>query len=117
MGYIAEIFYAPDSVDFSSVTASHRGGIYSSLSTILSIMFLLNLILMIFNLLPLPTFDGSSMLIFFVKGDQAKKVFEFINNPGFTFFSIIIAWNAFDYIFYPIHTFVLNLIIPGVSYH
>ncbi len=116
IGYASEIFMAPESINFSSVTASVDGGIYASLSTILSIFFSLNLILMIFNLLPLPTFDGSSLLLFFFEGEQAKKVFHFINNPGFAFFSIIIAWNLFDYVFGPIHLFAINLLYPGVSY-
>ena len=116
IGYAADIFYAPDSIDFSHITASNLGGIYSSIGTFLSIHFSLNVILMFFNLLPLPTFDGSSILIFFVKGEQARKVFEVINNPRFAFFSLIIAWNVFDYIFGPIHLFAINLLYPGVSY-
>ena len=117
IGYAADIFYAPDSIDFSHVTASFEGGIYSTLSVFLSILFSLNLILMLFNLLPLPTFDGSNLLLFFVKGEQARKVFEFIHNPKFTFFSVFVAWNIFDYIFYPIHLFAINLLYPGVSYY
>jgi Zn-dependent protease len=116
IGYAADIFYAPDSIDFSHVTASINGGIYSNLSIFLSILFSLNLILLLFNLLPFPTFDGSSLLLFFVKGEQATKVFEFIHNPRFTIFSVIVAWNIFDYIFYPIHLFAINLLYPGVSY-
>jgi Zn-dependent protease len=116
IAYAADIFYAPDSIDFSHITASNLGGLYSSIGTFLSILFSLNVILMFFNLLPLPTFDGSSILIFFVKGEQARKVFEVINNPRFAFFSLIIAWNVFDYIFGPIHLFAINLLYPGVSY-
>jgi len=117
MGYAADIFYAPDSIDFSHVTASEFGGMYSTLAIFLSILFSLNIILLFFNLLPLPTFDGSSLLLFFAKGEQAERVFEFVNNPRFAFFSLIIAWNVFDYIFGPIHLFAINLLYPGVSYH
>lgn len=116
VGYAADVFYAPDSIDFSHITASDIGGIYSSIAIFLSIMFSLNIILLFFNLLPLPTFDGSSIILLFVKGDKAQKVFEIINNPRFAFFSLIIAWNIFDYIYGPIHLFAINLLYPGVAY-
>jgi Zn-dependent protease len=117
IGYAYGVFNAPASINFSAVTESSGGGLYGSLATILSIFFSLNLILMMFNLLPLPNFDGSSILLFFVEGEQAKKVFAFINNRSFFFISIFIAWRVFDYIFSPIHLFAINLLYPGVSYH
>jgi Zn-dependent protease len=116
IGYVFGIFYPPESINFSSITAATGGGFYSSLATILSIFFSLNLILMLFNLLPLPLFDGGSLLLFFVKGERVEKVFEFIHNPGFKFLSIIIAWGIFDYLFGPIHLFVINHLYPGVFY-
>ena len=117
IGYACGVFYAPESINFSVVTAAASEGLYESLSMILSIFLSLNLILMLFNLLPLPLFDGSSLLLFFVKGDQAKKVFEFIHNPGFRFLSIIVAWKIFSYLYSPIHLFVINHLYPGVVYH
>lgn len=116
IGYVYGIFYPPESINFSFITASTETGFYSSLATILSIFFSLNLILMLFNLLPLPLFDGSSLLLFFVKEERAAKVFEFIHNPGFRFLSIIIAWKIFDYLFGTIHLLVINHLYPGVFY-
>ncbi len=116
-GYIYGIFYPPESVNFSGITAATKTGFCSSLGIILSIFFSLNLILMLFNLLPLPLFDGSSLLLFFVKEERAAKVFEFIHNPGFKFLSIMVAWKIFDYLFGPIHLLVINRLYPGVFYH
>lgn len=117
IGYAYGIFYAPESINFSSVTAATNEGLYGPLGTVLSIFFSLNLILMLFNLLPLPLFDGSSLLLFFAEGERADKVFEFIHNPGFKFLSIIVAWRIFDYLYGPIHLFVINHLYPGVAYY
>lgn len=116
-GYVYGIFEAPKSINFSRVTASAEGSFFAPFVPILSIFFSLNLILFLFNLLPLPLFDGSSILLFFVRGKKADKVFEFIHNPGFKFVSILVAWRIFDYLFDPIHLFVINHLYPGVFYH
>jgi Zn-dependent protease len=117
MGYVADVFYAPDSIDFSHVTASVSDGLFSSIAVFLSIVFSLNIILLFFNLLPLPTFDGSSILLFFLKGELANKIFEMINNPRFAFSSLFVAWYVFDYIFGSIHLIAINLLYPGISYY
>ncbi len=117
VGYMYGVFAAPESINFSHVTEAVEGGSWTVIATVLSIMFSLNLILAVFNLLPLPNFDGSSVLLFFVQGETADKVFHFIHNRGFMFLSVIIAWNLFMYIFNPIHILALNILYPGVSYH
>jgi Zn-dependent protease len=116
IGYAYGLFQAPESINFSRITMGTEGNLLGSLAPILSIFFSLNLILMLFNLLPFPLFDGSSILLFFVKGEQAKKVFEFIHNPGFKILSILVAWRIFHHIYHPIHLFVINHLYPGVSY-
>ena len=115
-GYFYGIFEAPESINFSIVTAGAEGSLWEPIAPILSVFFSLNLILMLFNLLPFPLFDGSSVLLFFVKGKNAGKVFEFIHNPGFRFLSILVAWKIFGYIYIPIHIFVINHLYPGISY-
>lgn len=116
IGYVYGVFFAPESINFSRVTATAHGSSFASFATILSIFFSLNLILMIFNLLPLPLLDGGSIPLFFVKGEKSEKIFEFMHNPRLMFFSIIIAWNIFDYLFSPIHLFIINHLYPGVFY-
>jgi len=116
IGYAYGIFEAPESINFSHVTTGAQGSFWGPLTPILSIFFSLNLILMLFNLLPFPLFDGSSILLFFVKGKKAEKVFEFIHNPGFKFLSILVAWRIFDHFFDPVHLFAINHLYPGVFY-
>ena len=116
-GYFYGIFEAPASIDFSKVTTGAEGSFWGPIAPILSIFLSLNLILTLFNLLPFPLFDGGSILLFFVKGKNAGKVFEFIHNPGFKFLSILVAWKIFGYLYAPIHLLVINHLYPGVFYH
>jgi Zn-dependent protease len=109
-------FYAPDSITFSHVTAAETG-IFSAVATLVSILFSLNLILCIFNLIPLPSLDGSGVLPLLIEEDTARSYLEFIRNPSFTFIGLFIAWRVFDVIFHPIHLLSINLLYPGMRYH
>jgi len=117
IGLYAEFFYAPDSITFSQITATTSMGFGASFATILSIFFTLNLILMLFNLLPFPTFDGSSVLPLFAKGDRALEILNVVNNSRYSIISVIVAWNIFEFIYSPIHLFIINLLYPGMYYH
>ncbi|MBU1627017.1 site-2 protease family protein [bacterium] len=116
IGYHLDLFYAPETITFSCIVGTTKTGILYSLTISLSILFSLNLILFIFNLLPLPSFDGIHVIFFFVDEKRVDKILSYIHNPTLSFFSLIIAWNIFDYVFNPIHTIFVNLIYPGVTY-
>jgi len=116
-GIFFGVFYAPESLDFSHITAATNGGIFSCLAVITSIFFSLNIILFVFNLIPLPPLDGSGSIPLFLNESLARKYLDFMNTPGIMFFGLLIAWKAFDLIFDPIHLFFINLLYPGLGYH
>ena len=57
-GIMTGAFYAPDTIHFSQVVAAAGGGLGQTVATLLSIAFTLNLLLCVFNLIPLPPLDG-----------------------------------------------------------
>src|SRR6185295_3828559 len=61
VGQSQEIFYAPDRVRFGMVTASDVSGMWDAVGKLLSVMFSLNLLLFVFNLLPFFPLDGSAV--------------------------------------------------------
>ncbi len=117
LGVALDLFYAPDSVNFSHITAATQEGIFSAVATFLSIFFSLNLILFLFNLIPLPPLDGSGAIPLFLGEENARRYLDFIQNPGFMFLGIFLAWRIFGDIFGPLHLACLNLLYPGVGYH
>lgn len=111
------LFYPPATINVSHVTAATGAGVLTALAKFISILFSLNLILFIFNLLPLPPLDGSGILPLALDDGTARKYMDFIRNPAFMIFGLLIAWRLFDAVFNPIFTFALNLLYPGQYYH
>ena len=62
IGVLAGVFHAPESAYFTQVVTAVGGGAWDAAAFIVSIFFTLNLILFLFNLLPLPPLDGSGAL-------------------------------------------------------
>ena len=117
IGIWAGFFIAPDSITFSTVVATESAGLLKGVAVMLSICFSLNVLLMIFNLLPFPPLDGTALVEFFVSPQAAAKYRQFCMMPGMMVFGIFIAWNVFDYLYPSIHLLSINLLYPGMGYH
>jgi len=109
-------FYAPESIGLTNVTEAASGGLWPSVAIVLSILFTLNMLLFVFNLIPLPPLDGSGALPLFLDESAARRYLEFLSQPAFSIIGLLVAWGLFGYIFRPIHTLALNLLYPGAGY-
>lgn len=85
-------------------------GFTNGASVLLSMLFFLNLLLGVFNLLPLPPLDGSEAVTLFMKQTTLHRYRAFIQHPSFSMFGIIIAWIIFGRIFFPIINAAVNLL-------
>ena len=115
-GVYLEVFFPPDRTGLAEVAAASHDGWPSTLATLVSILFMLNLILLVFNLLPLPPLDGSRILPAFLRSDTAARYQEFMAQPMAALIGLLIAWKLFDFVFQPIHLLALNLLYPGSNY-
>jgi Zn-dependent protease len=116
LGLSMGCFYPPESITFSNVTAAEHAGWANGAAVMTSILFTLNLVLFVFNLLPIPPLDGSSLVPLFLSSENAYKYRELISRPAYSIVGLVIAWQFFGYIFDPIHTLALNLLYPGCHY-
>ncbi|MCA9399441.1 MAG: hypothetical protein KC618_06805 [Candidatus Omnitrophica bacterium] len=116
IGIFLGFFYAPDIIEFTQVVAAKTSGFASSAAMMLSIFFSLNLLLFIFNLIPVPPLDGSGILPLFMKDDHARVYMRLINHPTLSLLGIFLAWEAFDVIYDPIHLFAINVLYPFAGY-
>jgi len=89
IGQSAGLFLAPERIHFGLVASSNASVTWEAVSKLLSVVFSLNLLLFVFNLLP-----------FFPLG----------------WIGLLIAWKLFDFVFDPVFTAAVNLIYPGVRY-
>jgi Zn-dependent protease len=115
-GMILGYFHAPDQITFNRITEADTGPA-NSIAILLSIIFSLNLVLLVFNLIPLPPLDGSSILTLFLSDHAASRYNSLIQEPAYRLIGLIIAWHLLDLILSPVHTFALNILYPGAGYH
>lgn len=111
------VFSPPETLNASQLTvAAANGGVWPVLAKFISILFSLNLILFIFNLIPLPPLDGSGVIPLVLDENMARKYMQFIHNPAFMFFGLLIAWRLFDKLFDPVFSLAIALLYPGIGY-
>lgn len=115
-GTFLNLFHAPETITFSCVTVAVTPGIAAGLGVFLSILFSLNLLLLVFNLIPLPPLDGSGFAPLILPEDKAFAYLQFISTPGFAFIGLVLAWKLFDVLFGPLHVCAINLLYPGMNY-
>lgn len=85
----------------------------SNLSMFLSIIVYANVLLAIFNLVPIPPLDGSKLLFALMPNSQ-YKLMEIMNRYGFI---VLLAFVFFGFqLITPIINFVYSLIVGGAGY-
>lgn len=117
LGMAADLFYAPESINFSHLVTSRAEGTMAGLATLLSILFTLNLLLFTFNLIPVPPLDGSGIIPFLLSKERAVIYMDFLHGSQLSFIGLFVAWKVFDYIFDPVHLLFINLLYPDYGYH
>jgi Zn-dependent protease len=109
-------FMPPEQIDFVEVTLAATNG-FKPLAIVLSILFTLNLVLFIFNTIPLPPLDGSTMMVGFMPPEAAGSYRRMFRHPGAPLVGLIIAWLLFSRVFWPIFLFFINLLYRGYAYY
>jgi Zn-dependent protease len=117
VGMVAGYFHPPQAITFSSVTAATAsGGMAEGVAVLVSILFSLNLILFVFNLLPLPPLDGSGVIQLVLPDAASRKYQELLHQPMLSLVGILIAWRIFGPLFDPVLSLALRLLYPGLRY-
>jgi Zn-dependent protease len=116
LGIAAGAYVPPASISFRAITAATGPGLAAAAVTPLSILFSLNLILFVFNLLPVPPLDGSAAIAIFMRDETARRYHQFLRQPMFSMLGFLVAWYLFNPIFAPINLLALNLLYPGAGY-
>ncbi len=102
IGIAAGYLFLPSGISFTRVVDGAPREISAAIATFLSILFAQNLLLMSFNLLPVPPLDGHVAVGLFLSKRATLKFIDFMRQPGFGLIGLIIAWNFFGRMFYPI---------------
>lgn len=108
-GIFLGFFHAPEIITFSRITTAEPG-FANSAAVITSILFSLNLILLVFNMIPLPPLDGSNVLTLFLSDPAARRYNIIMSQPASRIIGLIIAWRILDVVLGPIYRLTLNIL-------
>ena len=115
-GIAAGFFAQPDAVNGSAVVAATHAGVASAGAFLVSAFFTLNLILFLFNLMPLPPLDGSGAIGLFLPESWTLRLQGAMRHPVLAIGGILIAWTAFGPIVRRAFWFAIALLYPGADY-
>ena len=109
VGLVLGYFDLPPSFSsLAQVVAPTSAAGSQGLAMVLSIAFSLNLVLFLFNLIPLPPMDGSGVVQLFMSENAARTYQEFMANPMWGMVGLIAAWQVFPKVFWPFYSFALR---------
>ncbi len=116
LGMVFGYFEVPEEVTRNSIVGTVGTGLPHMFATILTVMFSLNLLLFLFNLLPFPPLDGSAVPLFFLSDENSAKYSEAIRNPAFALVGFILSMKLFGIVFPAIRLFAINLLYPEATF-
>jgi Zn-dependent protease len=79
----------------------------------LSVLLSLNVLLLVFNLLPLPPLDGASVLTLALPSGAARRLRAAVAAPGLSFVGILAAWQLFPALASPVMAALVRLLYPA----
>ena len=116
IGMLVGFFQSLPVVGFASIIEGKdvAGGV----ATFLSILFSLNILLAVFNLIPVPPLDGKTVIGLILPEKLNDQYRNLTRQPMFQMFGVLIAWYLIDFLFHPVwRALLLLLIYPGELRH
>ena len=109
LGLRAGVWTTPETLELDLLVGplAEAGSLWDALGRFCSVLFSLNLLLCLFNLLPLPPMDGASVLAGLFEPVRALRD-RLSAQPMFGLIGLLLAWQVFPYLFGPVFAFVLG---------
>jgi Zn-dependent protease len=106
------VFKLSNQPAFADVVRAARteGGLWSFWAKTLSLCFSLNLLLALFNLLPLPPLDGSHIPYFLLSKSAGEKYRAISKQPACAMIGLVGAWHLCGLFFHPMFAGALNVL-------
>jgi Zn-dependent protease len=110
---VAAGWFMPVPLSTFELAVAPAGGLGESVILVLSWVFSLNLILFVFNLIPVPPLDGSSAIGLFISEENARRLQEWMRQPMLAFGGLLMAWLLMRSIVGPVLGFAVGLLYLG----
>ncbi len=115
-GLAAGLFRPPAAITFTRITEAAQPGAAAFAATLLSILFVLNLLLCTFNLMPVPPLDGLNVITLLMGENTAIRFLDWVHGFSLGFAGLIVAWFLFDRLFPVLFRVALTVLYPALSY-
>jgi Zn-dependent protease len=113
LGMYFDLLVIPGPRSLAAVQAAD--GVNPQLAQLLGIIFKLNLLLFLFNLLPLPPLDGSAIVQLFMRRETAIRYQVAMSQPQFAMVGLVAAWAVFAKIWPIVLGVALRLLYPEAT--
>jgi Zn-dependent protease len=84
------------------------------LTNLMALGIELNVLLAVFNLIPIPPLDGSKVASFGLPGDLGERYDRVVGPYGFMILMLLLISGAFAYVVYPVQRFIVGLLFALV---
>jgi Zn-dependent protease len=110
LGVFLHAFEILPNPSWGEVVGSLRGGIWPFLGAVLGITFSLNLLLFLFNLMPLPPLDGARIPLLALSREWAARYSVWMFRSELVYLGLLLAWKGFNYVYWPVWEFCIRLL-------
>ncbi|MCZ6714897.1 MAG: hypothetical protein O7B29_13215 [Deltaproteobacteria bacterium] len=115
LGLATGSFAAPELLSFSRLVIADTLFLQIC-GRLLSMLLTLNVILLLFNLIPFPPLDGASVLVLVLPEDIGLRLRETLRSGGFAIGGLLLAWYLFAQMIGPVWALLLRLVHPDLVY-
>jgi Zn-dependent protease len=113
VGMAVGVFQGMPMIGFAGIVEGV--GVAGGVATFLSILFSLNLLLALFNLIPVPPLDGRTAIGLILPAAAFDKFREFTRNPMFQMFGVLLAWYLISPLFQRVFGRAVLLLVYSMS--
>jgi Zn-dependent protease len=109
VGLETGVFWGPDTVSASRLVVADVTWV-DGLGRFLSMMLVLNTILCLFNLIPMPPLDGASAITLFLPEALGLRMRQALRSPGLALMGLLLVWFGFGRIVRPVFGVLVDLV-------
>jgi Zn-dependent protease len=111
-------YFVPSPASFGHIVgAAGESGVGEGIATVLSVLFSLNILLGIFNLIPIPPLDGYGVLGLFTTAAGAIRLQQFrVKLRTFAIIGLVVAWQVIDRFYPPVLAAGMRFVYLGYRY-
>jgi len=107
------VFRVPEYAGFSHITQAAVPGAAGAAATLLSLLFVMNVLLGTFNLLPFPPLDGHTGITLLMSPARAVRYLDWARELQLGMAGAVLAWVVYAKFFSTIFRLFLAALYPG----